>query len=138
MKRLSAIGCRLSAKPRRDRKMQDFRNLDVWKRSHELTLAVYRATKSFPDDERYGLTSQLRRGATSIPANLAEGCGRGSDPDFGRFVQNAMGSATEVEYEFLLSKDLQYFTASVYADFDHEITGIKRMLASLLRRIRTT
>jgi four helix bundle protein len=117
--------------------MQDFRNLDVWKRSHELTLAVYRATKSFPDDERFGLISQLRRAASSIPTNLAEGCGRGSDPDFGRFVQNAMGSASEVEYEFVLAKDLQYLGAESYSQLNDEITGIKRMLASLLRKIRT-
>ena len=117
--------------------MQDFRNRDVWKRSHELTLAVYRVTRSFPDDERFGLTSQLRRGISSIPANLAEGCSRGSDADFGRFVQNAMGSASEVEYEFLLAKDLQYFDANSYAPLNDEITGVKRMLASLLRRVRT-
>ena len=116
--------------------MQDFRNLDVWKRSHDLTLAVYRATKSFPDDERFGLTSQLRRGSSSIAANLAEGCGRGSDADFGRFVQNAMGSASEVEYEFLLAKDLNYLSTDLYTSLNDEVTGIKRMLTSLLRRIR--
>jgi four helix bundle protein len=116
--------------------MQDFRNLDVWKRSHDLTLAVYRATKLFPDDERYGLTSQLRRAAASIPANLAEGCGRGSDADFGRFVQNAMGSSSELEYHFLLSKDLNYLTNDLYTNLSDEITGIKRMLTSLLRRIK--
>jgi four helix bundle protein len=85
--------------------MQDFRNLEVWKLSHGLTLDVYRTTKQFPDDERFGLTSQLRRGTASIPANLAEGCGRGTDADFGRFVQQAMGSSSEVEYHFLLAKD---------------------------------
>jgi four helix bundle protein len=118
--------------------MQDSRNLDVWKRSHELTLAVYRATKAFPDDERYGLTSQLRRGAASIPANLAEGCGRGSDADFGRFVQNAMGSSSEVEYHFLLAKDLDYFLVDRYSALNDEIVRIKRMLAALLRKIRTS
>jgi four helix bundle protein len=117
--------------------MQDFRNLDVWKKSHELTLAVYKASKAFPDDERFGLTSQLQRGAASIPANLAEGCGRGTDADFGRFVQNAMGSSSEVEYHFLLAKDLDYLAADRYATLDDEITRIKRMLASLLRRIRS-
>ena len=116
--------------------MQDFRNLDVWKRSHELTLTVYRTTKSFPDDERFGLTSQLRRGAASIPANLAEGCGRGSDADFGRFVQNAMGSSSEVEYHFLLARDLDYLNVALYTDLNDEITRIKRMLTSLLRKIR--
>ena len=117
--------------------MQDFRNLDVWKKSHELTLTVYKASKAFPDDERFGLTSQLRRGVASIPANLAEGCGRGTDADFGRFVQNAMGSSSEVEYHFLLAKDLTYLVADQYAVLDGEITRIKRMLASLLRRIRS-
>lgn len=75
--------------------MQDFRNLEVWRLSHQLTLEVYRVTRSLPSDERFGLTSQLRRAAVSIEANLAEGCGRGSDADFGRFVQTAMGSASE-------------------------------------------
>jgi four helix bundle protein len=117
--------------------MQDFRNLDVWKRSHELTLAVYRQTKSFPEDERFGLTSQLRRAASSIPTNLAEGCGRGSDPDFGRFVQHAMSSASEVGYELLLAKDLQYFDGNKFTEMNDEVTGIKRMLASLLRKVRS-
>jgi four helix bundle protein len=117
--------------------MQDFRNLEVWKMSHELTLAVYRATKAFPDDERFGLTSQLRRAAVSIPANVAEGCGRGSDADFGRFVQNAMGSSSEIEYEFLLAKDLNYLSAPLYTNLNDDVTRIKRMLASLLRKLRS-
>jgi four helix bundle protein len=116
--------------------MQGFRNLDVWQKAHELTLAVYRATKIFPDDERFGLTSQLRRGSASIPANLAEGCGRGSDADFGRFVQNAMGSSSEVEYHFLLAKDLDYLKHDQYESMNDEVTRIKRMLTSLLRRIK--
>ncbi|MCI0334347.1 MAG: four helix bundle protein [Planctomycetes bacterium] len=116
--------------------MQDFRNLDVWKKSHELMLAVYRASRSFPDDERFGLTSQLRRATASIPANLAEGCGRGSDADFGRFVQNAMGSSSEVEYHFLLARDLTYLNAEDYAKLNDDVTRIKRMLASLLRKIK--
>ena len=88
--------------------MQDFHNLLVWQKAHAATLLVYRLTKRFPDDERFGLTSQLRRSAASISANLAEGCGRGSDQDFARFVQIAMGSAAEVEYHLLLAKDLEY------------------------------
>jgi four helix bundle protein len=118
--------------------MQDFRNLEVWHKAHELTLDVYRATRAFPDDERYGLTSQLRRGAASIPANLAEGCGRGSDADFGRFVQNAMGSSSETEYHFVLAKDLNYLHVDAYTTLNEEVTRIKRTLASLLRTIRST
>ena len=101
-------------------------------------MAVYRATKSFPVDERYGLTSQLKRGAASIATNLAEGCGRGTDPDFGRFVQHAMGSSSEVEYELLLANDLDYLSNSQYADLNDEITGIKRMLSSLLRKLKSS
>ena len=78
--------------------MQDFRQLRVWQLAHELTLDVYRITKSFPKDEQYGLTSQLRRCSSSIAANIAEGCGRGSDSEFARFLQIAMGSACEFEY----------------------------------------
>jgi four helix bundle protein len=104
--------------------MQDFRNLEVWKRSHELTLEVYRTTKTFPADERFGLTSQLRRGAASIPTNLAEGCGRGTDPDFGRFVQHAMGSSSQVEYEFLLAKDLAYLNMKQYTSFNDELRAL--------------
>jgi four helix bundle protein len=116
--------------------MQDFRNLDVWKKAHELTLATYRCTKAFPDDERFGLTSQLRRGAASIGANLAEGCGRGTDADFSRYVQIAMGSACEVEYHLLLARDLTYIDADQHLEFQEETSRIKRMLTSLLKTLR--
>ncbi len=77
--------------------MKDFRKLSLWQKARELTLMVYQATRSFPREELYGLTSQQRRGATSIPSNIAEGCGRGSDAGFGRFLQRALGSASEME-----------------------------------------
>ena len=86
--------------------MKDFRDLKAWERAHPLTLAIYRATRAFPREELYGLTSQLRRGATSVSSNIAEGCGRGSDADFARCLQIAMGSASEVEYQLLLARDL--------------------------------
>jgi four helix bundle protein len=94
--------------------MQDFRQLKIWERAHQLTLAVYSNTASFPHEERYGLTSQIRRVAVSIPANLAEGCGRGGDADFRRFVQIAMGSACELEYHLLLACDLKLLKAADY------------------------
>jgi len=78
--------------------MKDFRQLSVWEKAHRLTLAVYEATKPFPTDERYGLTSQIRRSCASIPANIAEGCGRAGDGEFRKFLQVAMGSATELDY----------------------------------------
>jgi four helix bundle protein len=86
--------------------MQDFRNLKVWEKAHALTLDVYRTTRSFPSDERFGLTNQLRRSCSSVPANLAEGCARFSDIDFARFVNNAAGSASETDYHLLLARDL--------------------------------
>lgn len=84
--------------------MKDFKKLIVWKKAHEMTLNIYRTTKSFPKDEVYGLTSQLRRAASSIPANIAEGCGRNSDAELARFLQIAAGSASEVEYHLLLAR----------------------------------
>ena len=116
--------------------MQDFRRLKVWERAHQLVLAVYKNTASFPTEERYGLTSQLRRSAASIPANLAEGCGRGGDADFKRFAQIAMGSACELEYHLLLACDLKLLKDSAYESLSSEVTGTKRMLASLLVKLR--
>jgi four helix bundle protein len=88
--------------------MKDFRNLQVWEKSHMLTLSNYDATRPFPREELFGLSSQIRRAAASIPTNIAEGCGRSSDPDFARFLQIAFGSACEVEYHLILARDLRY------------------------------
>ena len=116
--------------------MQDFRQLSVWRKGHALTLAVYRATQDFPRAELYGLTSQLRRAVSAIPTNIAEGAGRGSDADFGRFLQIAMGSANETAYLLLLARDLTYISDDAYASLDSATAEIKRMLASLLRTLR--
>lgn len=88
--------------------MQDFRKLKVWEKSHRFSIDVYKATNVFPKEEIYGLTSQLRRAAVSISANIAEGCGRGSDADFKRFLHIAFGSASEAECLLELSKDLGF------------------------------
>ena len=87
--------------------MQSFKNLKVWEKAHVLTLDVYRSSKSFPRDEVYGLTSQMRRSAASVGANIAEGSCRNGDCEFGRFLQIAMGSASELEYHLLLARDLE-------------------------------
>ena len=115
--------------------MQDFRKLAVWQKAHELTLGVYKATAAFPRDELYGLTSQLRRAAVSVPANLAEGRCRRGDRDFRRFVGIAMGSASEVEYHLLLSHDLGYIDETRYQDLAKQVEEIKRMLSSLYDRL---
>ncbi len=88
--------------------MGDFRNLEVWRKAHGLTLAVYQATTSFPKEELYGLTSQIRRAAASIPANLCEGCGRNGNAEFARYCSIALGSANELEYHLLLAHDLNF------------------------------
>jgi four helix bundle protein len=116
--------------------MQDFRNLKVWQKGHSLTLEVYKASSGFPKDERFGLTSQIRRSASSIPMNLAEGCGRGSDADFGRFIQIAMGSACELEYQLLLANDLGYFHDSDYTRLHEQVAETKRMLTALIQRLK--
>ena len=116
--------------------MQDFKKLDVWKRSHELTLMVYKLSTSFPREEIYGLTSQLRRSASSVPANIAEGCDRHSSLDFAHFLDIAFGSASELEYHLLLARDLGFLTATNYEEALKEVSGTKRMLTMLIRRIR--
>lgn len=115
--------------------MRDFRKLDVWARAHRLTLALYKVTRSFPKEELYGLTSQIRRSSASICANIAEGCGRGGDKEFRRFLLIALGSASELEYHLLLSADLDLLERAAHARLETEVTGIKKMTAGLLNRM---
>lgn len=118
--------------------MQDFRKLEVWQFAHALTLNMYRYTRRLPDDERFGLISQIRRAAVSIEANIAEGCGRNTPMDFARFLQQAMGSATEVECHLLICKDLGMLRESEYREHLAKTVQIKRMLTSLIQRVRGT
>ena len=112
--------------------MQDFQKLKIWEKSHELTLAVYRATASFPKDELYGLVSQMRRCSSSVPSNIAEGCGRSTKPDFLRFLHNAMGSAKELEYQLILARDLSYLSDAAYSTLRDAVTEVERMLAGFI------
>lgn len=116
--------------------MTNFHELKVWQKAHQLTLAVYRITATFPREELYGLTSQLRRSGSSIPANLAEGCGRSGDAEFARFCSIAMGSAHELEYHLLLAKDLNLIKHNDYTDASQRAIELKRMLVGLIRRLR--
>jgi four helix bundle protein len=88
--------------------------LEVWERSHKLTLELYKLSRGFPKEELYGLTSQMRRAAVSIGANLAEGCGRRTGAELARFVRIAMGSASELDYHLLLSRDFEFVTQDKY------------------------
>lgn len=116
--------------------MQSFKNLKVWEKAHILTLEVYRATEAFPRSEMYGLTSQMRRSAASIGANIAEGTCRSGDREFGRFLQVAMGSASELEYHLLLAHDLAMLKSMDYERLSGEVIEVKCMLSSFLFKLR--
>jgi four helix bundle protein len=115
--------------------MQHFSELKVWQRTHALTLRVYGLTESFPSAERFGLTSQLRRAATSMPTNIAEGSKRRSNPDYARFLNLAEGSAAEVEYLLMLSRDLGYVTPAEAEPLVREVSEISRMLYALRTKV---
>jgi four helix bundle protein len=116
--------------------MKNFRDLKVWEKGHRMTLAVYKATATFPHDELYGLTSQIRRSCASVPANIAEGCGRGSDADLARFPQIAAGSASELEYHILLANELGLLESRQYERLAEEVTEVKRMLTSFIQKLK--
>ncbi len=116
--------------------MQSFKNLKVWEKAHALILDIYRYSKAFPRDEVYGLTSQMRRSSASIGANIAEGCCRKGDSELGRFLQIAMGSASELEYHLLLARDLDFLNSPDYQRLELEVVEVKRMLSSLIRKLR--
>jgi len=115
--------------------MKDFRDLKVWEKAHALTLYCYQATKPFPREEIFGLVSQIRRASSSIPANIAEGCGRRGNAELHRFLQIAMGSARELEYHLLLSRDLGHLSVEKYQGMQPQIEEVKKMLASLIRKV---
>lgn len=115
--------------------MKDFRDLAVWNKAHLLTLATYKLTNQFPKVELYTLTSQMRRSSSSIATNIAEGCGRRGNGEFHRFLQNASGFASELEYQFLLSRDLNYISAEEHEELQQKVIEIRKMLAALINRV---
>ena len=117
--------------------MKDFRDLKVWEKAHLLTLDCYKTTESFPKAEIFGLTSQIRRAAASIAANIAEGCGKRGNGEFQRFLNIAAGSASEVEYHLLPAHDLHFMGDETFNQLASDVVEVKRRLASLLRRIKT-
>ncbi|MGD0780650.1 MAG: four helix bundle protein [Dehalococcoidales bacterium] len=115
--------------------MQDFRKLNVWKKSHLLVVAVYGTTANFPKKEIFGLTSQVRRACISIPANIAEGCGRGGKAEFAHFLRIAFGSASELEYHLLLANELTYLNPDDYDILNKQVSEIKKMLTALIQKV---
>lgn len=116
--------------------MQDYKKLKVWEKAHAFTVVVYAITRTFPRDEVYALTSQIRRCAVSVPSNIVEGCGRGSNPELVKFLHYALGSANELEYQLLLSRDLGYVSAEAHVPLAASVLEIKRMLAALIVKIK--
>jgi four helix bundle protein len=116
--------------------MKSFRDLQVWEKAHQLALATYSATRTFPREELYGLTSQIRRACSSIPANIAEGCGRNGDNELRRFMEIAMGSASELEYHLLLARDLTLLEPLLYEQLNQQTCEIKRMLAAFILKLK--
>ncbi len=111
--------------------MRDFREMAVWQRAHRLTLEVHRVTRTFPPDERHGLTTQLRRSASSIAMNIAEGCGRQSEQELARFLSAASGAAAGTEYHLILALDLEYIAPETYDRLVGWTYDIRKMLAGL-------
>ncbi len=116
--------------------MKDFRELKVWERSHQLVLDLYKVSLAFPKAEIYGLTNQIRRSAISIPANIAEGCGRDSQAELLRFFKIAMGSASELDYELMLARDLGWLDETNYSRISLELISIRKMLNALIQKIK--
>jgi len=117
--------------------MRNFRDLKVWEKAHQLTLATYHMTKNFPKEELYGMTSQLRRACSSTSTNIAEGCGRSTDREFARFLDIAGGSASETEYLYILAKDLGYCADEEYVKLAEDVNEVKRMLNSFTQKLRS-
>ncbi len=115
--------------------MKDFRDFKVWEIAHELVLDIYKATTGFPKHETFGLVAQMRRCSSSIPANIAEGCGRLGNSELHRFLQISCGSANELEYHLLLARDLHYLPQSDYTVLDTKLAQMKRMLVALTRKV---
>lgn len=115
--------------------MQDYRDVVVWQRSHKLVLEIYKLTESFPSSEKYGLVSQMRRSACSIPTNIAEGRSKNSDKDFVRYLDIASGSAGELDYQILLAKDLGMVSSNKYDQLYSELIEIRKMLNGFRKAI---
>jgi four helix bundle protein len=118
--------------------MKDFRTLKVWEKAHALTLKIYKATEGFPKQEMYALTSQIQRAAVSIPANIAEGCGKDSDAELKRYSLIAMGSSSELEYLLLLARDLGYLPENGFQSMTTDLVELRKMLNAFIQKLKST
>jgi len=118
--------------------MRNYRQLDIWQLAHELTLSAYLVSAEFPPEERYGLTSQLRRAAVSVPANIAEGSGRPTQADFARFVGIALGSLSEFDYHVILARDLGYIDGSASDALELRVADLRRMMTRFRSAVAKT
>jgi four helix bundle protein len=116
--------------------MKDFRSLKVWEKAHSLTLAIYKSTEQFPKQELYSLTNQVQRAAVSIPANIAEGCGKDSDAELKRYFSIAMGSSSELEYLLLLARDLGYLQPDMYQSMQSDLVETRKMLNAFIQKLK--
>ena len=117
--------------------MKDFRTLKVWEKSHALTLAIYKMTEAFPKQEMYALTNQIQRAAVSVPANIAEGCGKDSDAELKRYFLISMGSSSELEYLLLLAHDLGYLPQETFQNMNNELVEIRKMLNAFIQKLKS-
>jgi four helix bundle protein len=116
--------------------MKDIRTLKVWEKAHLMTLKIYKVTEKYPREELYGLTSQIRRAAVSIPTNIVEGCVRSSDADFSRLLYIALGSTSELKYLILLSMGLKIINSELNIELNNDINEIKKMLISIIQKLK--
>ena len=116
--------------------MSDYKKLKVWQESHNFTIDIYNITKNFPNNENYGLTSQIRRSALSIPTNIVGGCGQLNNGNLVRFLGIAQGSAFEAEYQLLLAKDLGYINENEFNILIKKVQSIIHMLITLIKSLK--
>ncbi|MBO3697019.1 four helix bundle protein [Roseivirga sp. E12] len=117
--------------------MGDFKELEVWKRGHDMALVIFKLTTDFPKKEQFGLISQMRRSSQSIPTNIAEGCGRDSQKELIRFCSIAMGSASELEYQLILARDIEFISSETYSNHNEELLILKRKLNAFIQYLKT-
>src|SRR5918911_4217952 len=115
--------------------MRPHEKLEVWNRAVDFVISVYQITDSFPKEEKFGLTSQIRRAAVSVPANIAEGAGRQSSKEFAHFLSNAQGSASELETELLIAQRLGFLDKPTYQRLHSDLDSIGRMLIGLAKHL---